>query len=223
MMTQLDHPVVTAYLGRLRAVASAQLPAHDAADLVADIEEHLANALAGSDGSEASVRNVVERLGTPEEVVGAAGGRVVTPPPPPAQAPPQRNQRERLAVGLLVASVVVVFTLVGAWLNPFLLIPGLVLTWMSTVFRLSDKLLATLAYAGVGPLTILILGGLTFRTQECTGVTNPDGTFTQSCSGGGDGLFGVGGEATIVLIGGLTLTLWTYTAIRLWRRANARP
>src|SRR5579871_5214608 len=88
-------PLVDDYLRRLDAAASA-LPAHRREELVAQIRDHLQEALRQTPaGDKAAVRNVLERLGTPEEIAAAA-----TDPPagPPAAAFSQVN-------GLAIASV----------------------------------------------------------------------------------------------------------------------
>jgi uncharacterized membrane protein len=73
-------PLVEGYLRHLEAVASA-LPAYRRDELLAEIREHLAEALRQvPPGDEAAVRSVLERLGSPEEIVAAAAD-----PMPPGQ------------------------------------------------------------------------------------------------------------------------------------------
>jgi hypothetical protein len=65
-------PLVEDYLRHLEAVASI-LPAYRREELLAEIREHLAEALRQVPaGDEAAVRSVLERLGSPEEIVAAA-------------------------------------------------------------------------------------------------------------------------------------------------------
>jgi hypothetical protein len=65
-------PLVENYLRHLEAVASV-LPAYRREELLAEIREHLAEALRQVPaGDEAAVRSVLERLGSPEEIVTAA-------------------------------------------------------------------------------------------------------------------------------------------------------
>ena len=69
-------PLVEDYLRRLEAVASA-LPAYRRDELLAEIREHLAEALRQVPaGDEAAVSSVLERLGSPEEIVAAAADPV---------------------------------------------------------------------------------------------------------------------------------------------------
>ncbi len=78
-------PLVEDYLRRLEAAAWA-LPAHRRDELLVEIREHLAEALRQVPaGDEAAVRSVLERLGSPEEIVAAAAdpvpdGRLVRVP-----------------------------------------------------------------------------------------------------------------------------------------------
>jgi hypothetical protein len=65
-------PLVEDYLRHLEAV-SAVLPEYRRAELLAEIREHLDEALRQVPaGDEAAVRSVLERLGSPEEIVAAA-------------------------------------------------------------------------------------------------------------------------------------------------------
>ncbi len=65
-------PLVDDYLRRLDAAASA-LPTHRREELISEIRDHLQEALRQEPGSdEAAVRNLLERLGPPEEIVSAA-------------------------------------------------------------------------------------------------------------------------------------------------------
>ncbi len=95
MKVQTD-PLVDDYLRRLDAAASA-LPAHRREELIAQIRDHLQEALRQTPaGDQAAVRNALERLGTPEEIAAAAADP--PPPGPPAAAFSQVN-------GLAIASV----------------------------------------------------------------------------------------------------------------------
>lgn len=62
------------YIGRLEALAS-HLPADRRAELVGEVREHVQLALAEAGVADAAtVRNVLERLGSPEEIVAAEAG-----------------------------------------------------------------------------------------------------------------------------------------------------
>ena len=94
MTTMRRDPLVDDYLRRLEA-AAADLPRERRAELVGEIEEHVDAALAESGDDETAVRNVLERLGSPEEIAAAAAG--------PPTAAPERGRLETAA--LLVLSV----------------------------------------------------------------------------------------------------------------------
>ncbi len=69
MSVTLDHPLVADYLRRLE-FASVSLPVQRRSELIEEIRDHLREALAAADG-ETQVRMVLDRLGTPEEIVAA--------------------------------------------------------------------------------------------------------------------------------------------------------
>jgi hypothetical protein len=71
-MTVTTDPLADDYLRRLDAAASA-LPAHRRQELVSEIRGHLQEGLRQAPASdETAVRNLLERLGPPEEIVSAA-------------------------------------------------------------------------------------------------------------------------------------------------------
>ena len=91
------NPLVDDYLRRLDAAAWT-LPAGEREELVSEIRDHLQEALRDAPaGDQAAVRNALERLGPPEEIVAAA---VDPAPRQPAGAAAELN-------GLAIASVVV--------------------------------------------------------------------------------------------------------------------
>jgi hypothetical protein len=134
MTTMRRDPLVDDYLRRLEA-AAAGLPRERRAELVEEIEQHVDEALgeAGTD-DESAVRNVLERLGAPEEIAAAAG-------PPPT---PKRGRLELAA--LIVLSVSFALPVIG-----YLIGARLVLS--SRVWDGRDKFLALL----IPP--VVVLGG----------------------------------------------------------------
>jgi hypothetical protein len=77
-MTVATDPLAEDYLRRLDAAASA-LPAHRREELVSEIRDHLQEGLRQAPaGDETAVRNLLERLGPPEEIAAAAADS--TPP-----------------------------------------------------------------------------------------------------------------------------------------------
>jgi HAAS domain-containing protein len=138
MNTMHRDPLTEDYVRRLRA-AAAGLPRERRDELVAEIEEHIDAALReGDDNGEAAVRNVLERLGPPEEIAAAAG-------PPPER--PGRGRLETTAMIVLAAS----FALPVAG---YLLGAGLVIS--SRAWAARDKLVGLV----IPPLIVLLGGGL---------------------------------------------------------------
>jgi hypothetical protein len=93
-------PLVDDYLRRLDGAAST-LPADQRDELVSEIRDHLQEALRQAPpGDQAAVRNALERLGSPEEIVAAAADPTPGQPGQPAGADSQVN-------ALAIASVAV--------------------------------------------------------------------------------------------------------------------
>ena len=136
MTTATDHPLVRDYLARLRE-ESRRLPVDQARELEADITEHLQTAL-GQDPTEVAVRDALDRLGGPGELVSEAAGT----PAPTVAAPERRPFSSPVgAIGCLLAaellSLLVPIALV-------LWVVGLVLLARATVWTEREKLLGFL-------------------------------------------------------------------------------
>jgi uncharacterized membrane protein len=128
---QVDADVlVNDYLGRLDA-AAARLPLDRRVDLVAEVREHIATALAHGDRrDETAVRTILERLGSPEEIVAAEAGPDASGPGASTGAAPQSTD-ERPPWGANETVAVLLLT-VGAVLLPVVgPILGLVFVWLS--------------------------------------------------------------------------------------------
>ena len=165
MTTMRRDPLVDDYLRRLEA-AAADLPRERRAELIGEIEEHVEAALgeAGTD-DEAAVRNVLERLGSPEEIAAAAA--------PPAAARPERGGLETAALIVLCVSFVLpgVGYLIGAGLvlaskawdgrdkTVGLLIPPVVVLFGAVVVMAGAASVADgdSFDSGLGPLEIAVL------------------------------------------------------------------
>lgn len=125
---QLDNPIVAEYLRRLDDAAQA-LPRRERHDLVEDIRSHLAAALAERTDDETAIRNAVERLGEPEDIVASAGGT------------------RRSVGGFEIAAIVGI--LGGGLLVPIVgWLVGVVLLWASQAWSVGQKLLGTLVVPG---------------------------------------------------------------------------
>ena len=84
MTVDLTHPAVAQYLARLSDAARV-LPAGRAQDLHGEIRDHLAQALADlGPTDDAAVLQALDRLGPPEDIVGAEMENLPAPIPAPA-------------------------------------------------------------------------------------------------------------------------------------------
>lgn len=138
MMTALDHPLVLDYLDRLRR-AALRLPAEEGRELEAQIREHLAEAL-GEAPTEVEVRQALDRLGDPDELVAAAGPAEGATGSATQAAPLMAGERatwhEPAALICLVASAVL------SWLVPVavvLWLAGMALLVTSRRWSVTEK------------------------------------------------------------------------------------
>ena len=144
--------LVDQYLTRLADAAQA-LPPDRRAELLSEIREHIAAAMAEADGAdEAAVRTMLDRLGQPEDIVAAA----VEDDPPKDPANAGRSQTHQRGLGLEIGAVVMLT--LGSLIPVFGWAVGVILLWSSTLWRRSDKWLGTLIVPG-GPGLALLLGG----------------------------------------------------------------
>lgn len=161
-MTSTTHRLVHDYLAALES-AAAGLPPDARRDLVADIREHLDQALGSPPYDEISVRTVLDRLGEPEEIVAAAGDR--------APAPMEPRLRVRDAAGLALLPFGALAFGVG-WLV------GVVLLWTSDRWTTREKLLGTLVWPGgvLAPVYGPVLLGVDGQQCSSSETVGPDGT-----------------------------------------------
>jgi sulfur carrier protein ThiS len=127
-----DEPLVRDYLGRLESAAW-PLAAARRAELVGEVREHIDAALTEAGRTdEVTVRNVLERLGPPEEIVAAESEGDATP-----------QSRTSSSWGAIEIIAVVLLT-IGAVFIPFVgPVIGLVFVWASTRWTLREKLIAS--------------------------------------------------------------------------------
>ncbi len=199
MSVDLTHPLVADYLNRLET-AAAVLPLSRHTDLVAEIREHLTDALAGTgegpDGEgpdgEAAVRAVLDRLGTPDEIVAAetpgvgeeAAASAVRPLGQPAwaAAPTAWAASPGPVPGGSPWGPVEVIAVVGLTLGTFVLpvvgpLIGIACAWVSNRWTRREKVVATL-WTLAAPLVLVLVataGLLAFRVQA-----GPAGTVEQA-------------------------------------------
>ena len=171
MTTTARHPMVENYLHRLRAEA-AHLPADDARDLVADIEEHLTTALSPG-ASEAEVRNVLERLGSPTELVAAVAGTDAEPHPRGLVSP-------MVALWcLVIAELISVIIPVAAvfW------VVGLIFTIRATIWTPRQKLAALLVLGSGFVVSFLLVALSLVAFSTCSQVYENGILVEDTCSG----------------------------------------
>jgi len=241
-MSTDDDQLVEDYLAQLRAEALV-LPDDRRDELVEEITAHIAEARQ-SDGSPMAVRNILDRLGDPADIVRSAAD---TPPGSPAWsgAPgsvaghPVAALTQPSRLGALEIAAVL-FLLLGGIVIPFLgWAVGVVLLWLSPRWTARDKLLGTLVWPGglLAPALLLVAGAaaglLATSSTICTDdpVVAPLGSAPQNvhqaaahCTTSG----GVGLPpwlfitlSLIVLILAVAGPIWT--ARRLLRRAGESP
>ena len=201
--TQADR-IVDDYLRRPEASA-AHLQRSRRAELVTEIREHIEAALRQEDAAnEVAVRNVLERLGPPEEIVDAAE-------PPPADEAPRAGKLE------IAALIAFVLPFVG-WLV------GAVLVVASRAWSGREKALglALLLLPVLLPLLTVVAEGSESIQQPAppagSVVDDPGGpTHSETRTDGGFGLVELA-ALTLLFLGGLPSAL--YFGWRL-RRAPA--
>jgi len=147
------------YLRRLDAAAAA-LPPSRRAELAGEVRQHIEMALAEAGArDEVTVRNVLDRLGPPDEIVDAER-QVDDPPPGWTLAPVQASAAARSPWGAVEIAAVLLLT-VGAVFLPIIgPLLGLVFVWMSTQWTNRQKTIATGIVVLILFLPIILLLGL---------------------------------------------------------------
>jgi uncharacterized membrane protein len=148
-------PLVADYLVRLE-FAARSLPADRRRELSGDVREHIDAAL-GEEGSRdpVTVRNVLERLGTPEEIVAAEVGPAPAAPAGDAIAAPRDRGWGTLEVAaiLLIMPGAIVLPLIGP-------IIGITLMWLSTAWSTRVKIVVTVIAGLLVVLPVALVLGL---------------------------------------------------------------
>ena len=151
--------LVRDYLGRLEAAAW-PLPAERRGELLVEVREHIETALTEAGRrDEVTARNVLERLGPPEEIVAAeadAGG--TTGWTPPAAAPAEADRGARW--GFLEIGAILLLTL-GAFFLPIVgPMIGLLFVWLSSEWTTRQKWVATTIVVVLLMIPVLLLLGV---------------------------------------------------------------
>jgi len=154
MVTVKTDRIVDDYLHRLDN-AAAVLPAERRSELLAEIRAHIDEALRAADvTNEVAVRNVLERLGSPEEIVSAA----VDVPAIPVNSTDRPALRNRLAFAALLALAVGPFVMGMVQLPGIILVlVGLILVLSSPAWPARDKRVGLLLLPLIPPTLLLIL------------------------------------------------------------------
>jgi hypothetical protein len=141
-MTYNAEPEIEHYLKRL-SKAARSLPRGRRRELVAEIEQHIRDALIETPvDSEAEMLTVLDRIGDPDEIVAAESGRPVT----------RSTAMETWAIILL---------LLGGFLALVGWLAGVALLWSSDIWTRREKLVGTLVIPG-GLATGMLALTLTF-------------------------------------------------------------
>jgi hypothetical protein len=165
MTVDTQHPRAAEYLKRLRRAAR-RLPPGRRAELVAEIEAHLADAL-DPRATDPEARNVLDRLGAPEAIVDAERPGAAAKPVEP------RGTKEWAAIVLL---------LFGGFIAGFGWLVGVILLWTSRAWTTREKWIGTLLVPGGLALPFYILGTATCArigngSDRCTAATSTETTW----------------------------------------------
>ena len=146
--------LVRDYLGRLEA-ASWPLSPGRRRELAGEVREHIETALAEAGRRDTvTVRNVLERLGRPEEIVSTEAEAE-----PSAtrwiNGPGGRVAATARSWGVIEIAAILLLTVGAVALPLFGPLLGLILAWLSTVWTTREKVIATAIVAVVFVLPIL--------------------------------------------------------------------
>jgi len=160
--------LVAEYLRRLDAAAWS-LPADRRVELVAEIADHIAHARATAEVSdEASLRELLDRLGDPADIVAEACADVDAVTVPAGPGPVPRTVRPGIALEVSAVALLTVGSIIPfvGWLV------GVVLAWLSRRFTVTEKILLTLVVP-FGPFTAVLLAAR-LASQRCSATFSSD-------------------------------------------------
>ena len=200
-MSSTADQLIDKYMKHLR-IELADLPRTRQRELEQEIAEHIAAARAElPNESEAEIRNMLERIGDPEEIAAEARDR----------AGVQRRRSGALEV------ITLVLLLVGGIVLPVIgLLVGVVLLWTAEVWSVREKLVGTLVVPGglALPVFLMLVPG---SSELCSSYNGGP----EVCTGGPSTLHQVVaiGLMVLLIVGPLFTTV--YLARRLRRPAVA--
>jgi uncharacterized membrane protein len=212
-MSSRADDVISEYLDRLEQEL-ASFPSARRRELVQEIGAHIAEARAGLESDdEASIRNLLDRIGDPAEIAAEAGGAVEESPTAPAQVVERRSGALEVAALILLLIGGLVLPAVG-WLV------GVLLLWISSAWTARQKLLGTLVVPGglALPVSLLVFATSSETTcyqQPLSGVRDQ-----MLCSRGGSS-GQVVGAIVVALLGVASIATVAYLARRMGRNEVA--
>lgn len=199
MSSGARHPLVDRYLRRLE-IELRELAPPQREETIAELRARIGERLADVAVTDADVREVIQSLGSPDEVASAAHRRY-------GIVPTTGGGFETAAVVLLLIGGLVL-PLVG-W------VAGVVMLWVSRVWTTRDKLIGTLVVPGGLALPIfsaalvVSIGG-----RACTTMQGPGGTIVERC----DPTTGGTAIGAVILVLLVAAPIWT--TIYLTKRAR---
>jgi HAAS domain-containing protein len=146
------------YLGRLDA-ASGSLPPSRRVELAGEVRQHIEMALAEAGGrDEVTVRNVLDRLGPPDEIVAAE--RDPDGMPSGSSTPMPGSAAGRAGWGATEIVAILLLTLGAVFLPVIGPLLGLIFVWASTQWTTRQKSIATAIVVVLAMLPIILLIGV---------------------------------------------------------------
>lgn len=159
--------LVVDYLGRLNAAAES-LPPSRRAELAGEVRQHIEMALAEAGvRDEVTVRNVLDRLGQPDEIVDAERGP--DGPPPAWTMPMPESAAGRTGWGGTEIAAVLLLTLGAVFLPIIGPLLGLIFVWASTQWTTRQKAIATGIVVVVTMLPIILVLGVRTGSAATSG------------------------------------------------------
>jgi hypothetical protein len=210
--------LIDGYLARLR-VAATDLPASVRDELIEDMRAHIAEARTReTEETDATILNILDRLGEPELLVAEARRR----PDAVASAPSAEPGRYRPGILEIAALVLLAFMWPVA----------VILLWISPAWNIRDKIIGTLLPPGGFPgifyfglvLSVAHVSRTSGGANGCTSSSDPGGYVVQNLCTGPSALQVIGEVVSVILL----IILWLlplvtvgYLAIRLrWGQAR---